>query len=201
MADDFGDDAGDKLLDWSIRLIIEHGRGAAQRQSSTLAQALRNAQGQIGGNGGTPAAELAGQGGWAKLDLHEFVGIEGWDELRGIIGDSLEGRGITHEWFDDEEGGSYLLFRTGDACELSEALGSIAEQAEAAQGRAEAVVERSRQASRGEPDACRGQDDPRAKMSLREKVRAVREYAGEISRAERGAREPGHEVGRERQRT
>ena len=217
MADDFGDDSGDKLLDWSIRLIIEHGRTRAYSHTNRFATALRNAQGQLGADGATPisieAIKDSPDGG--KLDLAEFEGIEGWEQLREVIGDELEGRGIAHEWFTDEPAGKqYLLFRTEDARGLSDAFGALAERAEAAQERAVAAIERSRGIEHGRPepsrDADRGPDDPeraqapggdpRRKIPLREKVKLVREYADELSRTGRDARTPDRAAAQQRER-
>ena len=234
MADDFGDDAGDKLLDWSIRLIIEHGRNNAYAHANSFSQALRSAKEQINSAARTASnetealEELVDSQGWAKLDLHEFTGIEGWEELREILGDTLEARSLRHEWFkDDADGKEYLLFRTADARELSEAFDNLANKADEACKQAAKVVERSRQAEldtraqqkeagkespeapdphnpdHPEPDAKDAADDPRRKLTLREKVAAVRAYADELSRTGRDDRTPeAHnlETKRERQR-
>ena len=234
MADDFGDDAGDKLLDWSIRLIIEHGRNNAYAHANSFSQALRSAKEQINSAARTASnetealEELVDSQGWAKLDLHEFTGIEGWEELREILGDTLEARGLRHEWFkDNAENKEYLLFRTADARKLCEAFDNLANKADEACERAAKVVERSRQAEldtrtqqketgkespeapstldpdHPEPDAMDAADDPRRKLTLREKVAAVRAYADELSRTGREDRTPeahNHETKRERQR-
>ena len=215
MADDFGDDAGDKLLDWSIRLIIEQGRSGAHSQSQSFAQALHNAQGQIREQAGdaATAGELAEQEGWAKLDLHEFTGIEGWDDLKGVLGSAFEEHGLAYEWFDDEQDGKqYLLFRTADAPELADTFGAVAEKVEAAHLRAVEVIERSRGIERGgrspgghdDPDRAAGADnaknDPRRSMTLREKAAAVRAYAQELSGGGRDGRAPERRPDRDRQR-
>ena len=231
MADDFGDDAGDKLLDWSIRLIIEHGRNNAYVHANSFSQALRSAKEQINSAARTASnetealEELVDSQGWAKLDLHEFTSIEGWEELREILGDTLEARGLRHEWFkDNAENKEYLLFRTADARKLCEAFDNLANKADEACDRAAKVVERSRQAEldaraqqkeagkespeaqgphelgHAEPEEI---DDPRRKLTLREKVAAVRAYADELSRTGREDRTPeahNHETKRERQR-
>lgn len=190
MADDFGDDAGDKLLEWSIRIMIEHGRGRAREASSKLAGALRSAQKQI--ERGAPekeAPDAAARGEWAKLDLCEFEGIDGWDELEGVIGADLAGRGIAHEWFDDEAAGKrYLLFRTGDARELATAFGNLADRAEQAHEQAAAAIERMREAERGGREAGeRAADagDPRRDRPLKERAETARRLAGDAARADR----------------
>ena len=63
MADDFGDDAGDKLLEWSIRIMIERGRLHARESSAGLARALRDAQERVAPGGGAP------QGGYSQAPV------------------------------------------------------------------------------------------------------------------------------------
>lgn len=182
MADDFGDDAGGKLLDWSIRIMIERGRLRARESSEGLAHALREAQARAAPGG--PAREEAESGGWAKLDVRDLARIDGWEEVRGAIDAELDGRGLAHEWFEDGPSGERrLLFRTGDARELADSLGRLAEKAEEACSRAERAVERAREAG---GDAR----DPRRDRSLRERVRTVRRYAEGPERAGRAGREP-----------
>ena len=108
MADDFGDDAGDKLLDWSIRIMVERGRHHAYASSSKLAGALRNAQGRVMESSGAPMPEAVEREGWAKLDLHEFTGIDGWNDLKEIMDKDLVARGIVHEWFEDASDGKAI---------------------------------------------------------------------------------------------
>lgn len=196
MADDFGDDAGDKILDWSIRIMVEHGRQHAFESSSRLAGALRNAQGRILEDGGTQMPEAVEREGWAKLDLHEFTGIDGWDELKGIMDKDLAARGIVHEWFaDGANGKQYLLFRTAEAKELSDAFGTLADRVEKAHEQAVRAMERAREIGRDasdletrEPDAKTA--DPRKEKRLQERVSAVRKYAEEARKSpERDARE------------
>ena len=80
MADDFGDDAGDKLLEWSIRIMIERGRLHARESSAGLARALRDAQERVAPGGGAPQGEE--RNGWAKLDVRDLASVEGWEDAR-----------------------------------------------------------------------------------------------------------------------
>ena len=183
MADDFGDDAGGKLLDWSIRIMIERGRLHARESSAGLARALRDARGMVApGDGAPPGGEA--RSGWAKLDVRDLASVEGWEDVRGAVDAELDARGIAHEWFEDERTGERrLLFRTGDARGLADSLGSLAEKVEAAHERAARAVGRAREA---EEDGR----DPRTDRSLRDRVRTVRRYAENPERAGRAGRKP-----------
>lgn len=184
MADDFGDDAGDKLLEWSIRIMIERGRLHARESSAGLARALRDAQERVA-PGGAPQGEE--RNGWAKLDVRDLASVEGWEDVRAAIDAELDARGIAHEWFEDGRTGERrLLFRTGDARGLADSLGSLADKVEAAHEQAVRAVGRAREAEEAE----RGGGDPRAERSLRDRVRTVRRYAGAPERAGRAGREP-----------
>ena len=184
MADDFGDDAGGKLLEWSMRIMIERGRLHARESSAGLARALRDAQERVA-PGGAPQGEE--RNGWAKLDVRDLASVEGWEDVRAAIDAELDARGIAHEWFEDGRTGERrLLFRTGDARGLADSLGSLADKVEAAHEQAARAVGRAREAEEAE----RGGGDPRAERSLRDRVRTVRRYAEAPERAGRAGREP-----------
>lgn len=208
MADDFGDDAGDKLLDWSIRIMVERGRHHAYASSSKLAGALRNAQGRVMESSGAPMSEAVEREGWAKLDLHEFTGIDGWSDLREVVDKDLAARGIVHEWFEDaSDGRQYLLFRTAEAKDLSDAFGNLADRVEKAHEQAVRAMERARELGRDDPEPEQRGDgevkdkaDPRKEKRLQERVRTVRRYAEEARGPERETRETGRVEKRERGR-
>ena len=184
MADDCGDDAGGKLLEWSMRIMIERGRLHARESSAGLARALRDAQERVA-PGGAPQGEE--RNGWAKLDVRDLASVEGWEGVRAAIDAELDARGIAHEWFEDGRTGERrLLFRTGDARGLADSLGSLADKVEAAHEQAARAVGRARETEEAERDG----GDPRTDRSLRDRVRTVRRYAEDPERAGRAGREP-----------
>lgn len=184
MADDFGDDAGGKLLEWSMRIMIERGRLHARESSAGLARALRDAQERVA-PGGAPQGEE--RNGWAKLDVRDLASVEGWEDVRAAIDAELDARGIAHEWFEDGRTGERrLLFRTGDARGLADSLGSLADKVEAAHEQAARAVGSARETEEAERDG----GDPRTNRSLRDRVRTVRRYAEAPERAGRAGREP-----------
>lgn len=184
MADDFGDDAGGKLLEWSMRIMIERGRLHARESSAGLARALRDAQERVA-PGGAPQGEERNW--WAKLDVRDLASVEGWEDVRAAIDAELDARGIAHEWFEDGRTGERrLLFRTGDARGLADSLGSLADKVEAAHEQAARAVGSARETEEAERDG----GDPRTNRSLRDRVRTVRRYAEAPERAGRAGREP-----------
>lgn len=209
VAEDFGDDSGDKLLEWSMRMVMEKGRRGAYKESSRFSDALRSAREQLDGMGDAGKGEagpVMGHDGWAKLDMHEFCDIEGWEELKSVLDGQLEAKGLAHEWFEDEQAGkTYLLFQAGDARELSNAFGELEERVSEAHERAIAAIEKARglEHARDDPGreqgkAERGRDDPRKKVPLREKARAARGHAAELAHGGRDGRSIEREAQRER---
>ena len=151
-------------------------------------------------------ARCATPKGWAKLDLHEFTGIDGWNDLKEIMDKDLVARGIVHEWFEDaSDGRRYLLFRTAEAKDLSDAFGNLADRVEKAHEQAVRAMERAREIGRDDPEPEQrgegaGKADPRKEKRLQERVRTVRRYAEEARAPERETRETGRVEKRERGR-
>lgn len=118
MASDYGDEAGSKMIDDFMRFGERMGERAMYARASQMRQAFESAT--------RDAREVAGAAPgedeppeWAKLDMHEFQGIEDYDGIKGIIEDRLDARGVTSAWFPDPETGrEYLLFRIADAQEV-----------------------------------------------------------------------------------
>lgn len=74
---------------------------------------------------------------WAKLDMHEFQGIEDYDAIKGIIGDRLAAHGVGSTWFPDPETGKeYLLFRIADAREVWQSFDELSRETDDAAAKA-----------------------------------------------------------------
>ncbi|MBR0403950.1 MAG: hypothetical protein IJI68_01935, partial [Eggerthellaceae bacterium] len=113
MASDFGDEAGQELYDWMIRIGQDAGGKAMSDAAGRLAQALRNARSGIG-----PQAETedAARPEWAKLDMAEFKELPEYESIQAAISAKLESAGLAHSFIDDQSNGkTYLLFRIEDA--------------------------------------------------------------------------------------
>ena len=71
MATDFGDESGEKLFDWMLRVGQEAGQEALAKSAKGLAEAIRSTCASIeksGGSGDAAAKETE----WAKLSMREF---------------------------------------------------------------------------------------------------------------------------------
>ena len=74
MASDYGDEAGRKMIDDFMRFGERMGERAMYTRASQMQRAFQNAtQSAREAAGEAPAGNLAE---WAKLDMHEFQGIE-----------------------------------------------------------------------------------------------------------------------------
>ena len=180
MAEDFGDEAGQRLVDWSVRFAMyhariggaSHGERAMREAAEQLTRALEVARDSLR----DPAsAEVRTDGPvlpeWAKLDLHDFQGLEGFDEIRSAIDLKLTFASLEHALY-EEAGHAYLLFRAQDAPQVADCFDSLATQArEAADRAAERVREQHRDVEHGDRD----------REPLEQRAQRARESAEAIS--------------------
>lgn len=194
MAEDFGDEAGQKLVDWATRFAMyhahiggtDHGERAMREAADRLTRALESARDSLLDPAG---AEVHTEGPalpeWAKLDLHEFQELDGYDEIRSAIDIRLTSSSVEHALY--EEGGhAYLLFRSQDAPRVAECLDSLAGQARQA---AEHAIEHVREHSQEI-------EDERDREPLDQRARRARESAEAIL----GNEAPERDLGRGAQR-
>ena len=136
MAGDFGDESGEKLFDFMVRLGMRMGEDAMHRCASKLQTAFENAK------GGTQAEPKDSDAAveWAKLDMHEFTSVEGWPTLQDIIDGKLDDCGIAHDWHKEAQGKTYLLFRAEDAPSLVRAFDEMSRAVDAAKEKASAEL-------------------------------------------------------------
>lgn len=196
MHDDFGDEAGGRLVDWMMKVGQEAGIEAASAAADKLAAAFRNARGAAEGG----KEDLAERKDWAKLDMREFQAIEGWPELRELIDGKLEDAGIRHEFFEEPQSGkTVLIYRIEDAPRLAQAFRELEEATEAAKAHAiEAIGQEKAQVQAKGPGhgskeaqaAAKGRD-PRDSEALESKAAAARKASAEVERN-------GHGIGERR---
>lgn len=118
MASDYGDDAGEKMIEDFMRFGERMGERAMYRRAGQIRRAFENATGAAreaaGGNG---AAEHPAE--WAKLDMAEFQRIEDYAGIKEIIEEKLKAHGVDSAWFaEPATGREHLLFRIADAKEV-----------------------------------------------------------------------------------
>ena len=115
MASDYGDEAGSKMIDDFMRFGERMGERAMYARAGQMQRAFQNATRDARAAAGEEAP-TEGRSEWAKLDMHEFQGIEDYEAIKGIIEDRLASHGVGSTWFPDPETGKeYLLFRIADA--------------------------------------------------------------------------------------
>ena len=189
MAEDFGDEAGQKLIDWATRIAMyqvrvggpSSGERAMRDAADQLTKALEAARDSLR----DPAsAEVRTEGPalpeWAKLDLAEFQAMEGYDEIRSAIDAKLTSASLEHALY--EEGGhAYLLFRAQDAPQVADCFDSLATQAREAADRAAERVREQHRDMEHHRDVEHGDRD---REPLEQRAQRARESAEAISSGE-----------------
>lgn len=150
MTDDFGDDSGEKLVDWMIRIGQDAGESAMTASGERLASAFRRARGDDAIEGGAEAD--LGVAEWAKLDLSEFTSLPEYETIRQVIDEKLYREGIRHEFASMPEG-EHLIFMVEDAPEVNEAFRELEDATRASAQRAEKELSRMRAQAKDEPIA------------------------------------------------
>lgn len=141
MASDFGDESGEKLIDWMMRVGEDAGKEAMLASADKLAEAFRRAREGLEKTTGEGARE------WAKLDLKDFKDLPAYDSIKQIIDGELADRGVEHE-FASESGREFLVFKVKDVHEVSEAFHQLEENTAAAKERAISTIDEGRDGSR-----------------------------------------------------
>lgn len=187
MASDFGDEAGQELYDWMLRIGQDAGGKAMSDAAGKLVQALRNARSGVG----SEAAAVDGERPeWAKLDMAEFKELPEYESVQAAISAKLDSAGLAHSFLDDQSNGkTYLLFRTEDAERLDGCLGELIEEAEAAAQKAAESL--AREAERQPREAERGkqheEEDP-DKEPLEKRAEEARAASEQLERERLGGR-------------
>ena len=181
MASDYGDESGEKMLDNFHRYAERMGEQAMRERALKLQAAFENARDGADAGGAEPPAKAAAE--FAKLDMHEFSEIDGYQDVKRIIEAKLAAKGVDSTWFSDlESGREYLLFHVADVREVWEGFDELAKETDAAVERCvEKLRESERENDRGLPEE---KGLPRDERTLDERARQARE-ASEALEAER----------------
>lgn len=166
MASDFGDESGEKLFDFMVRFGERMGEDVMHRHANKLQTAFENAK--SGTQVEPKDADVPVE--WAKLDMHEFQEIEGYDEIKGIIETKLKSNGVEPAWFQDKAAGKeYLLFRIAEAQQVWDSLDELSRETEGAESRASEQLKKDL-------------DEKRDSRPLEEKAKEAREAADALER-------------------
>lgn len=173
MADDFGDDAGQQIFDWALRLGLEGyrrgggpaGQRAVEEAIGRLEAALESARDAIGAqpeqSGGAPK-EARADARFARLDMSEFAELENGQRVISAVDAKLAANDIWHGM--TEDGGTpWLVFKTADAPAVSSTFDQLVSDTREAACRA---AERIRQEQERE-GGSRGADRDREPLKER----------------------------------
>lgn len=118
MASDYGDDAGEKMIEDFARFGERMGERAMYDRARRMRSAFENATAATRGAAGEgDAREKPAE--WAKLDMAEFQEIEDYAGIKGIIEAKLRAHAVDSAWFvEPATGREHLLFRVADAREV-----------------------------------------------------------------------------------
>lgn len=173
MADDFGDDAGQQIFDWALRLGLEGyrrgggpaGQRAVEEAIGRLEAALESARDAVGASTDSPAEarqEVRTDARFARLDMSEFAELEDGQRVISAVDAKLTANDIWHGM--TEDGGTpWLVFKTADAPAVASAFDQLVSDTREAASRA---AERIRQEQERE-GGSRGADRDREPLTER----------------------------------
>lgn len=192
MADDFGDDAGQQIFDWALRLGLEGyrrgggpaGQRAVEEAIGRLEAALESARDAVGASPGSPTEarqEVRTDARFARLDMSEFAELEDGQRVISAVDAKLTANDIWHGM--TEDGGTpWLVFKTADAPAVASAFDQLVSDTKAAASRA---AERIRQEQERD-DRSRGADRDREPLKERaERARRASEAQSRDTERER----------------
>ena len=131
MPSDFGDESGERLVDWLEYIGQSTGDNVMCASAEKLKSAFHRARadstvmGVMNDEEGLNAA-------WVKLNMRDFEALPEYDTLKELIGKRLDADAVEHDFYRDERGRDWLLFKTEDAAEVSEAFRDLEERTDKA---------------------------------------------------------------------
>lgn len=175
MPSDFGDESGEKLFDWFLRMGQDMSEDALRASADKLKSAIKNLRGSIGEETPDQAVETRE---FARLNMSEFEELPDYESLRDIIHERLGEAAIEHD-FAKVDGHDHLVFRVKDAPEVDEVFRTFEEDIDT-------ELERACEAREIELTQTRDQEP------LEDKAKAARE----ASKAAREAKDATREIER-----
>lgn len=140
MASDYGDDAGEKMIEDFARFGERMGERAMYDRARRMRSAFENATAAARGAAGEgDAREKPAE--WAKLDMAEFQEIEDYAGIKEIIEAKLRAHAVDSAWFvEPATGREHLLFRVVGAREVWLSFDELSRETDAACERAAAEL-------------------------------------------------------------
>lgn len=180
MPSDYGDDSGEKLVDWLLRVGQDAGGAAMASSAQRLTEAFRNARGSVTDK--EPEVDTkAHEESWAKLNMRDFQELPEYESIRELIDERLNEASIEHAFHEDGER-ELLVFKVQDAPEIDEVFATLEREADEALDKAKERL-------------------PVAKSRDAERLAVKAEQAKAASAASKAAREQARQVERLEQRT
>lgn len=132
MASDFGDESGEKLFDWMLRMGQDAGQDAIKASAERLKKAISNLRGNIDDASQEKASDTKE---YARLNMQEFEELPDYATLKEIIDSRLDDAAIEHD-FVEVEGHDHLVFKVADAPEVDEVFANLERDVDVAADRA-----------------------------------------------------------------
>ena len=123
MASDFGDESGEKLFDWFLRMGQNMTEETMRASAEKLKSAIKNLRGNIDPQAPEQDAEPKE---FARLNMAEFEELPDYESLKEIINGMLDEAAIEHD-FAQVDGHDHLVFRIADAPEVDEVFAHLEE--------------------------------------------------------------------------
>lgn len=143
MATDFGDESGEKLFDWMLRVGQEAGQEALTKSAEGLAEAIKSTCATIEKSEGLGDV-AAKTPEWAKLSMREFEDLPEYETLADMISAQLKKDGVEHAFANEGEN-RFLVFKANEAPSAAQAFRRIEESIPEACERAKGAL------TKGEP--------------------------------------------------
>lgn len=138
MASDYGDDAGEKMIEDFVRFGERMGERAMQDRARRMQSAFENVTIVARGTERESAARETPVE-WAKLDMTELQKIEDYAGIKEVIEKKLEAHAVDSTWFTEPvTGKEHLLFRVADAREVWLSFDELSRETDEASERAAA---------------------------------------------------------------
>lgn len=132
MATDFGDESGEKLFDWMLRMGQDAGQDAIRDGAERLKSAIQHLRGNIGETTEQRAADAPQ---YARLNLSEFEELPYYDSIKDLIDERFADAAIDHE-ITRIDGHDHLVFNIADTIEVDELFEDLAEEIDSTADRA-----------------------------------------------------------------
>lgn len=193
MADDFGDDAGQQIFDWALRLGLEGyrrgggpaGQHAVEEAIGRLEAALENARDAVGASTDSPAEarqEVRTDARFARLDMSEFAELEDGQRVISAVDVKLTANDIWHGM--TEDGGTpWLVFKTADAPAVASTFDQLVSDTREAASRAAERIRQEREREGGSRGADRDREPLKERAERARRASEAQSHDTERDRA------------------